>query len=105
MAIVFHKACTLGELPEGTAKEFQVNGKKVLIANDKGDIYAMSPFCTHDGAELESEEVIDHVITCPRHGAQFDVRDGSVIRMPAPVGLATYETKVENDEIHVEVDD
>lgn len=101
----FHKACALDELPAGKAKEFLVNGKKILVANDKGNIYAMSPFCTHDGAELQAEEVIDHAISCPRHGAQFDVRDGSVIRMPAPVGLATYDTKVEGDVILVEVDD
>jgi 3-phenylpropionate/trans-cinnamate dioxygenase ferredoxin subunit len=100
----FHKACPVSDVSEGKTLEVQVNGKKILLANDKGNIFALSPFCTHDGAELDAEEVKDHAVTCPRHGAQFDVRDGSVIRMPAPVDLATYETKVEDGEIFVELD-
>jgi 3-phenylpropionate/trans-cinnamate dioxygenase ferredoxin subunit len=33
-------------------------------------------------------------ITCPRHGAQFDVRTGKVIQMPAVVDIPAYPVRV-----------
>lgn len=101
----FHQACRTEEVEKGMTKVVEVNGKKVLIANDKGSFYALSPYCTHDGQNLDADTIEDHALSCPRHGAVFDVRDGSVIRMPAVFGLATYAVKVENDTIFVELGD
>lgn len=81
-----------------------VNGKKVLLANDDGIIRALSPYCTHDGEVMDSDGVNDHQVKCHRHGAAFDVRDGSVTQMPAVFGLATYGVKVEDGNIYVEAD-
>jgi len=101
---VFYPACSTGDVPKQMTKVVEVNGKKVLLVNDCGEFYALSPYCSHDGANMDADRVADHAIQCPRHGATFDVRDGSVIRMPAVFGLATYDVKVEDDTIHVELD-
>jgi len=92
------------ELPEGSAKTVEIAGKKILLVNDEGEIYALSAHCTHDGEELNAAEVHDHEVECPRHGARFSVETGDVTRMPAVYGLATYDVRVENGQIHVEVD-
>lgn len=42
-------------------------------------------------------------IECPRHGAQFDVRTGKVLALPAVRPVRSYKTRVENGEIEVEV--
>ncbi len=99
----FHEACSTNDVPDGMTRVVDVDGKQVLIANDKGTFYALSPFCTHDGQNLDADEIVDHALTCPRHGAVFDVRDGSVIRMPAVFGLATFAVKVENGTVLVEL--
>ncbi|MFH0882690.1 MAG: Rieske (2Fe-2S) protein [bacterium] len=101
----FHEACSTKDVQNGMTKMFKVSGKNVLIANDKGSFYALSPYCTHDGQDLDADEIVDHALTCPRHGAVFDVRDGSVIRMPAVYGLATYPVKVENDTVFIQIGD
>jgi 3-phenylpropionate/trans-cinnamate dioxygenase ferredoxin subunit len=33
-------------------------------------------------------------ITCPRHGAQFDVRSGKVMAMPAVIDIPAYPVRV-----------
>jgi 3-phenylpropionate/trans-cinnamate dioxygenase ferredoxin component len=47
----------------------------------------------------------EYAIECPRHGALFDIRDGSVLSMPAVTPVQTYVVKVEEDGIYVESPD
>jgi 3-phenylpropionate/trans-cinnamate dioxygenase ferredoxin subunit len=42
-------------------------------------------------------------VTCPWHGAVFDVRTGSVVGPPAPKGVARYNVRVEGEDIEVEL--
>ncbi len=103
MAAEFVDVMAVDDLPENKTMIVEAGSKRVLLANDEGEIRAVSPYCTHDGGDLDGEEVDDHEIICHRHGARFDLRDGSVTRMPAVFGLSTFETKVENGRIFVAV--
>lgn len=103
MAVNFVEAMTVDELAVNAIKIVDVNGKRILLANDDGEIRAVSAFCTHDGGDLDGEEVDDHEVVCHRHGARFDLRTGEATRMPAVFGLATFETKVEDGTIFVAV--
>jgi nitrite reductase/ring-hydroxylating ferredoxin subunit len=53
------------------------------------------PLCE---GELEGIEV-----TCPWHGAVFDVTTGQVLGPPAPESVARYSVRVEGSDIEVEV--
>lgn len=99
----FVDALPLEQLPVNTTKIIQAGKKRVLLANDEGEIHAMSPYCTHDGGDMDGEEVDDHEIICHRHGARFDVRTGEATRMPAMFGLAPYDVKVEDGMIKVAI--
>lgn len=99
----FVDALPLEQLPTNTTKIVEAGGKKVLLANDDGDVHALSPYCTHDGGDMDGEEVEDHEITCHRHGARFDVRTGEAVRMPAVFGLTPYDVKVEDGMIQVAI--
>lgn len=101
----FFHACALGDVKLNRTHEVEVNGEDILLVNDEGDIHALSAYCTHDGENLDAEEVHDHQIECPRHGARFDVRTGEVTRMPAVFGIAAYPIKIENGKVFVEVDE
>jgi nitrite reductase/ring-hydroxylating ferredoxin subunit len=48
--------------------------------------------CPHAGALLSEGELDGPVITCPRHGSQFDVTTGQRLRGPADTDIATYPT-------------
>ena len=91
------------DLPMNRTMIADAGGKRVLLANDNGEIHAVSPYCTHDGGDLDGEEVEEHEVACHRHGARFDVRTGEATRMPAIFGLTAFKTKVEDGRIFVEI--
>src|SRR4030095_90875 len=45
----------------------------------------------------------DDVVTCPLHGAKFDVKTGAVLAPPGHKRVASYKTKVAGDSIEVMV--
>ena len=59
--------------------------------------------CTHRGGPLSEGEVEGHVVTCPWHGAKFDITSGEVLGPPAPAGVASYPTRVNGSDIEVEL--
>lgn len=99
----FVDVMAVDELPLNRTKIVDANGKRLMLANDNGEIHAFSPYCTHDGGDLDGKTVEDHEVTCHRHGAKFDVRTGEATKMPAVFGLTSYETKVEDGRICVAV--
>ena len=42
-------------------------------------------------------------VTCPWHGADFDLKTGAVLGPPAQKGVLSYKVVVESDDIKVEV--
>ena len=105
------------ELQEGTMKEVQTQGLKLLLARAGNNYYAADNRCPHMGGNLSQGKLDGTVVTCPRHGSQFDLRDGQVIRwlkgsglgstvgkvLKAPKKLNTYNVKVEDDRILIKV--
>jgi 3-phenylpropionate/trans-cinnamate dioxygenase ferredoxin component len=101
----FVKAATLGELPEGAVLGVEVGGKAVCLANCEGEVYAFQDNCSHRDFPLSNGEldVDDCSITCEWHGAEFDVRTGKALCLPATKPIAVYEVRVEGGEIFVDV--
>mgnify|MGYP001619987537 CR=1 FL=1 len=100
----FTKAIAVDELSPGTKKTVMVGGKKIAIANVDGEFFAIDDTCTHEQCSLGTEGFLDgSVIICGCHGAQFDVTDGKVLSLPAPTDVGSYETKVENGEVFVNI--
>jgi 3-phenylpropionate/trans-cinnamate dioxygenase ferredoxin component len=73
----------------------------ILLCNLDGTLYAIADVCTHDGGRLEGGRVRDASVECPRHGARFDVRDGSVRAPPATRPIASYPVRVVGDRVEV----
>ncbi len=97
------KVATLSEIPPGTCLHVEVAGREVAIFNVEGTIYAMGGTCTHEGGPLGEGDLDGTVVTCPWHGAQFDVTTGQVVGPPAAQNEPTYEVVVEGEGISVEV--
>ena len=75
------------------------SGTTVIISSHL--LAMIEDVCTHDGGPLAEGKLNDHVIVCPRHGAEFDVRDGRALSMPAVTPAPTYEVKVEGEDIFI----
>ncbi|KAL5334840.1 hypothetical protein BJX70DRAFT_402139 [Aspergillus crustosus] len=74
-----------------------VQDGKVLLVKVDDKVHAISPRCTHYGAPLKLGVVTpEGRITCPWHGACFNVKSGDIEDAPAPAALNTFEL-VEKD--------
>ena len=90
------------DVPEGKALRVVAGGIEVLLCNAGGTIYAVEDVCTHDGAPLDQGELEGCRIICPRHGANFDVRTGEALTLPAVLPLPTYSVRIEGDDVYVD---
>lgn len=88
----------------------EVNGKFVLVASIEGGFYGMQGKCSHAGGNLWEGKLNGFVVKCPRHGSEYDVRTGRVLKGPwVPFGkaydLPIYKVTMEGDELFVELPD
>jgi len=91
----------VSDVPVGGIKFVEVQGVPVALCRVEDQFFAVGNVCTHDAGPLSGGTLEDHVIECPRHGAKFDVRDGRVLCLPAPLPIPTYEVQVEGEAIKV----
>ncbi len=92
---------TTDELKPGDRIVVDVAEHYVAIFNVDGKYYAIEDVCTHDDGPLAEGELFGTIIECPRHGAQFDITTGKVVRMPAITPVPWYPVRVEGTEIQV----
>lgn len=97
----FVKVATRDEVAPGTRKLIDFEAVTVALFNINDQYYCIEDVCTHDGGPVAEGELDGYAIACPRHGAEFDVRDGRVLSMPAVVPVPTYEVRVEGDDIYI----
>src|SRR5262249_34203705 len=60
------------------------------LFNVEGTFYAIDNTCTHRGGPLGEGELSGDTVTCPWHGAHFNVKTGAVTVPPARTGLRRY---------------
>ena len=97
----FVRVAHVDELSPGTRKLIDFEAVTVALFNINGQLYCIEDVCTHDGGPVAEGALKGHTIACPRHGAEFDVRDGRALSMPAVVAVPTYEVKVEGEDIYI----
>lgn len=90
-------------IPDGEAKTFTVGGVRIAIARAEGELFAVQDLCSHDDGPLGEGRLQGHAIQCPRHGAQFDIRSGAVLSMPASVPIATFPVQEQDGKVMVSV--
>jgi nitrite reductase/ring-hydroxylating ferredoxin subunit len=72
----------VSEISDGKMKHIEVDGKEVLIANVGGKFYAISDRCGHMNALLSMGNLTGNTVTCPFHGAKYDVTNGKKLSEP-----------------------
>jgi len=74
---------------------------RVLIANVGGAFYGLEDVCGHRQAPLSRGRLDGHIVECPLHFAQFDVRTGKLVSGPVAADVPTYEVRVEDDTVYL----
>ena len=97
--------CPTGELPDGEMRLVEADGRKIGVFNCGGELYAIEDRCSHDDGPLAEGEFDSDACTveCPRHGSLFDLTTGRPKTLPAYQPVETFEVRVEDDEVRIEI--
>jgi len=91
------------ELPNGERLFVEVADRPIVIFNIAGQFFAIGDVCTHDNGPLGDGTLEGYNIVCPRHGAEFDVRTGKVMELPAVEDIPAYPVQVRDGTIYLGV--
>ncbi len=78
-----------------------VKGKNILICNTEEGFFAVQDMCTHALIPLCGGLIQGTLISCPLHGAVFNLKTGEVMAPPAFEDIDTFILKIEGTSISV----
>jgi metal-sulfur cluster biosynthetic enzyme/nitrite reductase/ring-hydroxylating ferredoxin subunit len=84
------------ELQPGERESVFVDDIPALVVRLGDEYYVVEDVCSHDGQPLADGPIADGAITCPRHGAKFDLKTGAALCMPATKGIRTFDVEVKD---------
>lgn len=96
------KVAKKDDLANGKGMAVSIDNKTIAVFQVDGKFYAIDDSCTHAGAPLSEGEVNGLKLTCPWHGAIFDLNSGAALEAPAFEGVKTYKVVVEGDDVFIE---
>ena len=91
------------QLAQNKPVRLEKNGKSICVARVGDEVFAIDDTCTHGQASLSEGEVTGFRIECWLHGAEFDLRTGEVMSLPATEAVKTYQVNVVADSVTIEI--
>lgn len=104
--MAYVKVADLSALPERGVTGLEANGAKiVLVTTGDGNVYALLDRCSHANYPLSDGEILDgDRVECQYHGAKFDAASGKAVALPAIRPVKTYDVKVEDGSVLVDLE-
>ena len=88
-------------LVDNKPNRIEVDGKPVCVARLGDEVFAVADTCSHSEASLSEGDISDGKIECWLHGAEFDLRTGEALSLPATEALETFTFVRDGDSITV----
>lgn len=101
MSEKYHVVAAASELEATGQLHVDINGEEILLVRDGDDYHAVSYYCSHESLTLEGGHIANGCITCPYHGAEFNLSTGDALAPPAWEPIATYPVRVEDNLISI----
>jgi nitrite reductase/ring-hydroxylating ferredoxin subunit len=98
----FVKVTNKASLERDSCMTVQAEGLEIALYRVGDEFYATTNVCGHQGAPLGEGFLDGSIVSCPWHGWQWDVRNGTALNNPS-AKITTYPVKVYGDDILVEV--
>jgi 3-phenylpropionate/trans-cinnamate dioxygenase ferredoxin subunit len=95
------RVCSVKEIELGSGKSFTMGELQIAVYNSGGKYYASQLHCSHAEEELHEGWLEGDTIECPRHGAQFCLRTGEALSLPATDPIEVFEVKTDGGELYV----
>lgn len=99
----WYRLAAAADVPAGQMKSFTAAGRELLVCNTRDGWFATDNTCTHADAKMNEGRLRGCRVTCPMHGASFDVRNGRVLGGPAATPLRSYAIRVVDEAIEVDL--
>ena len=93
----------MDQLQSGVPVKLEKGGKTICVTRIGNEVFAIDDVCSHSEASLSEGEINGFKIECWLHGAEFDLRTGEAVTLPANISLATYQVHIEANSITVEI--
>ena len=100
------RICGVADVPEGEVRRFELDHRPFAVTNLGADGFrVVDSICSHAHYFLDEGEVDveDQTIECPKHGSTFDLDTGAPRTLPATQPVEVFATKVEHDDVMIEV--
>ena len=102
MAKDFQTVALANEIEPGTLACVRVGEIELALVRVGDEFYATQGHCLHLQGPLCEGRLEGHVLSCPWHGWQYDVRTGQN-EFDLAIQLRTYDVQVEDGEVRVRV--
>ena len=102
---IWIEVCKTSEFDHQKVKTLVYEDVPIAVFKVNNNFYAIVDECTHMEARLSDGKVEGEVVTCPLHGAKFNLRTGDVLSLPAASPVQVLPVKIEDDTIYVDVED
>lgn len=100
---VYIAVARIGEIPSNSAKVVEAGGESVLLCNSDNRIFAVVNRCSHAEEPLACGRIKYGWISCPAHGARFDLETGEPLNPPATQSIRTFPVRVVGDVIEIAI--
>ena len=99
------RVCAVGDVEPGSARRFDVDGRRLCVVRIGDDWYAVDDTCSHAEYSLSEGDVWEdeREIECPRHGSTFSLETGEPQSLPATKPVPVYEVRVDGDDVIVSI--
>ena len=94
---------TFSQLADNKPVKLEKDGKAICVTRIGDQVFAVADTCTHSEASLSEGDVLDFKIECWLHGAEFDLRTGEAVTLPATQNLEVYKVAIDGDSVTVEI--
>jgi 3-phenylpropionate/trans-cinnamate dioxygenase ferredoxin subunit len=92
----------LSDLRDGQIRAFPDLGRHgIVVCRVAGSLHAVVDNCSHRDAKLSEGRLRGGLLTCPLHGAQFDVRTGQHQGPPASLPIACFAVAEDGAQVTV----
>jgi nitrite reductase/ring-hydroxylating ferredoxin subunit/uncharacterized membrane protein len=89
------------DLQDGKPHRADLNGVRLLLVREGGEIRCLAEVCSHLGGPLAEGTIADGAVTCPWHASRFSLSDGSVLDGPATHPQPCFDARVNGEQIQV----
>jgi 3-phenylpropionate/trans-cinnamate dioxygenase ferredoxin subunit len=93
--------CPLTQVRSAEVTRVPSEAGPIAIFNLEGELLAVQDTCSHEDASLADGFLEGHVIECPLHGGQFDLRSGAAVCLPAQHPLRRFATRTDGEFVYV----